>query len=86
MILRKVGSKTRYEFRDKDCLGRVCFAAGFYQHRSPMSCGGSRNTGSPDTPCCLNRAYHGCPGQGSDRERVDPSVVKTRKAEGWRAV
>src|SRR5271166_3795424 len=59
-IVRK-GSKVRYSFADSECLGRECFAAGMFQHRSPLSCGGSRNTGSPDTPCCLNRAYRGCP-------------------------
>ncbi len=60
MIVRK-GDKHKYSFADAGCLGRSCFAAGMYQHRSPLSCGGSRNTGSPDTPCCLNRAYRGCP-------------------------
>jgi hypothetical protein len=61
MKIRRKGEKTRYDFVDANCLGRECFAAGMYQHRSPMSCGGSRNTGSPDSPCCLNRAYRGCP-------------------------
>jgi hypothetical protein len=61
MTIRKKGEKTRYSFVDAGCLGRKCFAPGFYQHRAPMAGGGSRNTGSPDTPCCLNRAYHGCP-------------------------
>ena len=60
-LLRKVGENMKYSFSDAGCLGRECFAPGMYQHRSPMSGGGSRNTGSPDTPCCLNRAYRGCP-------------------------
>src|SRR5208282_1654263 len=61
MVFRRKGDKAHYNFLDKTCLGRSCWAPGMYQHRSPMSCGGSRNTGSPDSPCCLNRAYHGCP-------------------------
>lgn len=60
MIMR-TREKTRYSFIDAGCLGRKCFAPGFYQHRAPLMGGGSRNTGSPDTPCCLNRAYSGCP-------------------------
>ncbi len=61
MLFRRKGEKVKYAFVDADCIGRECWAAGMYQHRSPMSGGGSRNTGSPDSPCCLNRAYHGCP-------------------------
>src|SRR5271166_1257762 len=60
-MMRRRGEKTRYSFADAECLGRECFAPGMYQHRSPLSGGGSRNTGSPDSPCCLNRAYRGCP-------------------------
>lgn len=67
---RLVGNKARYSFLDKRCIGRTCWAAGMYQHRSPLSGGGSRNTGSPDSPCCLNRAYRGCP-PGPEGETVD---------------
>lgn len=61
MTFKRKGEKTRYNFSDKDCIGRTCWAPGMFQHRSPLSGGGSRNTGSSDTPCCLNRAYRGCP-------------------------
>ena len=74
MTIRKKGDKTRYSFVDAGCLGRKCFAPGMYQHRSPLSCGGSRNTGSPDTPCCLNRAYHGCP-EGPVGERFEECLT-----------
>jgi hypothetical protein len=57
--LRK--DKRLYWVLDSRCIGRECLALGFYQHRSPMAGGGSRNTGSPDTPCCLTNAYRGCP-------------------------
>lgn len=62
------GDKNAYSFSDRECIGRECWAAGMFQHRSPMSGGGSRNTGSPDTPCCLNRAYRGCPDGPVGRE------------------
>ena len=61
MTIRRKGEKVKYDFVDAGCLGRTCFAPGMFQHRSPLSGGGSRNTGSPDSPCCLNRAYRGCP-------------------------
>lgn len=79
--LRRKGERIRYSFLDRDCLGRRCFAPGMYQHRSPLSCGGSRNTGSPDSPCCLNRAYRGCP-----QPLPTPNVETTRKhkREGWK--
>ena len=70
MLIRKTGDITRYSFSDRECLGRQCFAPGMFQHRSPMACGGSRNTGSPDSPCCLTRAYRGCP-SGPVGERVE---------------
>jgi hypothetical protein len=64
------GDKALYSFIDAKCIGRTCWAAGMYQHRSPLSGGGSRNTGSPDWPCCLTRAYRGCP-EGPDGHSVE---------------
>lgn len=100
MNYRRKGDKNRYHFLDARCIGRVCWAPGMYQHRSPLSCGGSRNTGSPDTPCCLNRAYRGCPpGPDGEHETIDPEhgkckvqgtplyqieLSKQRKALGWK--
>jgi hypothetical protein len=100
MTLRRKGDKNKYSFVDLGCLGRGCFAPGMYQHRSPLSCGGSRNTGSPDSPCCLNRAYHGCPsgpvGETIEKEPsgreitraglpvIDEQLMRTRKKDGWR--
>jgi hypothetical protein len=60
MKLRQKGSKLAYEFLDLGCLGRTCFQPGLFQHRG-ATLSGSRNTGSPDTACCMCRAYHGCP-------------------------
>lgn len=68
--VRKGRERTKFFVVDDKCIGRTCFAPGMFQHRSPMSCGGSRNTGSPDTPCCLNNAYRGCP-MGPDGERKE---------------
>jgi hypothetical protein len=80
---KQKGDKRRYSFRDAKCIGLTCWGPGLYQHRSPLSCGGSRNTGSPDSPCCMNRAYHGCPGG-------NPIFIKElaaqRKKEGWKLV
>jgi hypothetical protein len=101
MTFRRKGDKTRYSFVDADCIGRTCFQPGMYQHRSPMSCGGSRNTGSPDTPTCMQRAYRGCP-EGPCGERVemedeqvvthvglpmpDKELVRKRREDGWKVV
>lgn len=70
MYFKQTGYKTRYYFIDARCIGRPCFAPGMFQHRSPMSGGGSRNTGSPDSPTCLNRAYRGCP-DGPEGEHME---------------
>jgi len=83
MVFRRKGDKAHYNFLDKTCLGRSCWAAGMYQHRSPMSCGGSRNTGSPDSPCCLSRAYRGCPIPLPD---FQPDLARERAKDGWRLV
>lgn len=57
--LRKDGKQ--YWVVAPECIGRDCLALGSYQHRAPVSGGGSRSTGSPDTLCCLTNAYRGCP-------------------------
>ena len=61
MKFSRKGDKAQYDFRDKLCIGLECWAAGMYQHRSPMSCGGSRTLEVQIHLCCLNRAYRGCP-------------------------
>lgn len=97
---KRKGEKTRYSFLNERCIGRVCWAPGMFQHRSPLSCGGSRNTGSPDSPCCMTRAYRGCPaGPDGEYEAPDevygivkiqgtpehqPDLAKKRKSEGWK--
>jgi hypothetical protein len=86
MKYRRIREKTLYDFLDAQCIGRPCWAAGMYQHRSPLSCGGSRNTGSPDSPCCLNRAYRGCPMPDGKLPDFVPELAKERKAEGWKPV
>lgn len=70
MTFKRKGDKARYAFLDAKCIGRTCWSPGMFQHRSPLSCGGSRNTGSPDSPCCMNRAYRGCP-HGPDGRRTE---------------
>lgn len=79
MNFRKTHERGRYDFRDVQCIAADCWAPGAYQHRG-AALSGSRNTGSPDTLCCMNRAYHGCP-----REVVyDPELAKARRGEGWK--
>lgn len=70
MTYRRTGDKARYNFLDRQCIGRTCWAPGMYQHRSTLAGGGSMNTSSPDTPCCLTRAYRGCP-DGPYGERTE---------------
>lgn len=76
---RRRGDKSRYDFRDKSCIGLACWAPGQFQHRG-ATMSGSRNTGS-STACCLNRAYHGCP---TPIPAVDDAVAVRRKSDGWR--
>ncbi len=85
MEFRMVRDKRRYDFANAQCIGRACWAPGLFQHRAPLAGGGSRNTGSPDTPCCMNRAYHGCP-LGEPRHAFDQTVATQRRREGWRPV
>ena len=101
-FFKRKGEKEKYSFSDRLCIGRECWHAGMFQHRSPMSAGGSRNTGSPDTPCCMNRAYRGCPagpmGQRQEMDEqlglvtiqglpvYDENLAKKRKLEGWKLV
>ena len=73
---KKKGERTTYSFVDQFCIGRPCWSPGMFQHRSPMAGGGSRNTGSPDSSCCLNRAYHGCP-EGPQGRRLEPCSTCT---------
>src|ERR1700719_2996204 len=71
MKFKRKGDKLRYEFVDAGCIGRECFQPGLYQHRG-ATLSGSRNTGA-ESPCCMRRAYHGCPGGpvGSREEPCD---------------
>ncbi len=98
MNFKRKGDKNRYSFADERCIGRSCWAPGMYQHRG-ATLSGSRNTGSQDSPCCLNRAYHGCP-IGPEGEQPSPDGVgiiaglrifqkelaAKRRAEGWKKV
>lgn len=79
VMLRMMGSKTKYDFLGRECLGRSCFAAGTYQHRG-ATMSGSRATGQYSA-CCMNRAYHGCP---HPLPEVDKELLADRKKNGWR--
>ena len=81
--LRMVKTKTKYDVRDTQCIGRECLALGVYQHRG-ATMGGSRNTGGT-TPCCMTRAYRGCPPTEAETH-FEAALAATRKAEGWRNV
>lgn len=82
--LRMVRTKTKYNVRDAQCIGRECLVLGIYQHRSMLAGGGSRNTGDV-TPCCMTRAYRGCPPTEAATQ-WDPAMAAKRNAEGWRRV
>ena len=79
MIFRKTYEKGRFDFHDARCIEAECWAPGMYQHRGAGGAG-SRNTGSPDSPCCLNRAYRGCPNDVI--YKID--LARARRAEGWK--
>jgi hypothetical protein len=79
-VFRKKGDKAKFDFRDKSCIGLSCWAPGHFQHRG-ATMSGSRSTGR-SSPCCLNRAYHGCP---TPIPVVDDTLAPKRKSEGWRA-
>lgn len=96
-LFKRVGEKEKFSFIDRRCIGRECFTPGMFQHRG-ATMSGSRNTGSPDSPCCMRRAYRGCP-DGPEGERknedgsitvglpiFDPEMARKRKAEGWKPV
>lgn len=81
MPLKKKGDKSQYSVLDRDCLGRECLQLGHYQVRGGTS-SGSRNTGD-SRPCCMRRAYHGCP---QPLPEPDPVLLRARKAEGMKNV
>lgn len=82
---KRKGDRARYSFSGPRCIeAAACWAPGMYQHRG-ATMSGSRNSGSPDTPCCLNRAYHGCP-QPEDARHYDQRFAKLRRKEGWKRV
>lgn len=76
-------ARLRYSFRADECIGLDCWAPGAYQHRGATP-SGSRNTGAPDSLCCLNRAYHGCPSEGDPQRVYNLDLAKSRKAAGWK--
>lgn len=77
--VKRKGDPKKYWMVDAKCIGCKCFAPGLFQHRGATG-SGSRNTGTPDSPVCLNNAYHGCP----DDRGYSEDVEKQRKAEGWK--
>jgi hypothetical protein len=50
--------------------------------KTPVSGGGSPNTGSPDTLCCLTNAYRGCPAV----RPYGTELAKQRRKEGIKVV
>jgi hypothetical protein len=70
-----------YDVRDRECIGRLCLQLGRYQHRGAIGASGSRNTGAV-TPCCVFRAYHGCP--SAEKFPFDPVLARDRKRAGYK--
>lgn len=77
-FVRQVHTKERFKMLESACLGRSCFAPGTYQIRGAIGSGGSKDSGTCLT--CMTQAYHGCP----TTRPVDPTLLKRRKAEGWK--
>lgn len=83
--IRIKGDKSKYSAKDKDCLGRSCLNLGHFQVRG-ATMSGSRNTGQI-SPCCMTRAYHGCPPYGDDEGnlyQIDKKLLSKRKSEGMK--
>ena len=78
-IIRRKGDKAKYAVTDRDCIGRDCLHLGHFQSRG-ATMSGSRNTGDSH-PCCMRRAYHGCP---HPLPEPDKELAKKRKAEGMK--
>jgi len=78
-----IQKRIRYWVSDRSCIGCKCLALGMYQHRG-ATMSGSRNTGSPDSPTCLNNAYGGCP--QPEKQGYSAELKKQRKKDGMRAV
>lgn len=76
-ILRIKGDKSKYSVLNKECLGKNCLVTGHYQVRGG-TLSGSRNTGET-SPCCLTRAYHGCP-----NEIYDINLAVSRRKIGYK--
>jgi len=78
-VIRVKGDKHKYDVLNADCIGCSCLQLGLFQHRGATGASGSRNTGKM-SPCCMWRAYRGCP---NDREaRVSAELAAQRKREG----
>lgn len=77
--IRIKGDKAKYSVKDRECLGRECLALSHYQTRG-ATLGGSRNTGD-SSPCCINRAYRGCP---TPIPEFDKALAAKRKADGMK--
>jgi hypothetical protein len=70
-IVMRTADRTRYEFRDGECIGRGCFAPGYFENRRP---------------CCVRREHHGCPAQGTGEFVATKGLELARKRDGWRVV
>jgi hypothetical protein len=76
---KKKSDKNNYDFSDSNCIGRMCFVPGMFNHYSKSISGANSNT--HQTPECINRAYHGC--NKYDNPFRD-NLALERKKEGWR--
>lgn len=83
-MIRKKGDKSPYSVYDRDCLGRACLSIGHYQTRG-ATLSGSRSTGDC-SPCCMTRAYHGCPSNDKELYTVNLDLIKQRKSEGMKVI
>ena len=79
-VIKQKGDKARYSVLDKDCIGCECLQLGTYQHRG-ATLSGSRNTGAT-SPCCMRRAYHGCPDNG--KRGFSELLASQRRKEGMK--
>ena len=77
-VIRLKGDRSRYDVRDRQCIGRECLNVHRVSVRGATA-SGSRLVGYRD--CCARRDYHGCPQPLPSYERA---IAAKRRKEGMR--
>ena len=74
-----IHEKTKYEVRDKQCIGRPCLNIHRVSVRSAIGSSGTRFLGYRD--CCAHREYYSCP---SPIPEFDRKLAAGRRKRGMK--